>query len=35
MQYAYRIEYYSAFKKKETSPFDAVWMNLGLLFCVK
>ena len=31
MWYIYTTEYYSAFKKNETMPFAATWMDLGVI----
>ena len=33
MWYMYTIEYYSAIKKNETTPFVSTWMDLGIIMC--
>ena len=31
MWYMYSMEYYSAIKKNEIMPFEAMWMDLGII----
>ena len=33
MWYMYTIEYYSAIKKNEITPFVSTWMDLGIIMC--
>ena len=33
MWYIHTIEYYSAIKKNEITPFVSTWMDLGIIMC--
>jgi len=33
MWYIHTIEYYSAIKKSEITPFVSTWMDLGIIMC--
>ena len=35
MRYIYRMKYYSDMKKKDTVPFAATWMDLGIIILIE